>query len=218
MPARNNKRNNRRRRNHNNTRYVRRSNRRRRNNNGLVNVLTVIKNAPILTRSLRYTAFGSSLPITFTTSDFQNAFLMGISSSTTAYAIISSFKLHSVSFTLLPDASTGSGTFTFTWNSSRTGEQDTILVYSTGVTSRWTFTPPEDSLIADWYGPNDAADNLFTVNVDSTTVEVIMDLHFSYIMDPNGSTSTVTVTAPSTSGVYAHIIGGFTPVGLSTIQ
>lgn len=204
--------------------------RRRRNRNRSRNTigtrgltrLTEINNQPIQTRSIRYE--GTSI----TDFDFQSVYgyrliSMGLTSTTTRYGLIEAYRLQSVSITLLPTSATNSGTFSFQWEGQRSLHTEDTLIYTPAVPSRWTFRPPEESLASYWVNAQDdnsLIGDLFHFQVDNTTVTVIMDLHFEYMLFADGTSDTWTAIAIAPSnGVFLYNIpfnGGYwNPVGVT---
>ncbi len=166
--------------------------------------LTKISATPIQKRSMRYDVSGSGAFI-MTTSFMKTLTLFGVTASTSSYTLLESIKLNAVSLTILPASSTNMGTLAFRWLGPRTATEVETLVYAPAIPSKFTFTPPAESLASFWISQVDTtfdSTSLFEFDPSDDTVHIIMDLHFSIIYDTTGSSNTVTVSAPSTTGVY----------------
>ncbi len=190
-------------------------------NTGNISELHPINNTPIQVRAMRYS--GTILSTTeIKTIDLYSLLLAVTSGSTSAIRIIEAVKLIKVTCTLLPSSDTNSGTFTFTWFGDREPNLDYTMFYSQGVPSKWTFVPPDDSFAKLWINQDTTTSTLFTLDPDNSTVKLVLDLHFEYII-ANGATTTATLTSAATfTGIAAPRMptasDELTPVGLNAVN
>jgi len=95
------------------------------------------------------------------------------------------------------------------------------MVYSQGVPAKWNFYPPEGSLASFWFNQDVSgvdSTSVFDMDPDNSTVKVVMDLDFEYVI-ATGISSTVTLTgASSLTGIAAICLplatDELTPVGI----
>jgi len=195
-----------------------------RNNDGQFRI-TPINNTPIQQRCLRYT--GTITSSTAVTSDGLLGILVGVTnSSTAAFQLFQSFKLSRVGITCLPSSDSNSGTVAFSWvtdTDERLPATKEVIYYSQGVPSKMNFYPPENSLASYWLDDSNA--QLFSIDPSNSTVRLIVDVQFDYVL-AEGAATTVTLGIASTfTGIGARYLdwasGGadeLTPVDMNLVN
>jgi hypothetical protein len=191
--------------------------------NGSLSELPPISNAPIQMRSMRY-AGTISTSTDFRVADFTTILLSVVNGSTTAVKLFQAVLIKSVSVTCLPNSDANSGTFAFTWYGEREPDNVLTMFYSQGQPSRWTFTPPPESLAGFWITQNTTTteSSVFTLDPDNSTVKIILDLNFAYVL-ADGASGTLTISAPAYTGIAARYMPGsatdeLIPVGITAIS
>lgn len=200
-----------------------RSGYRSRSRHGNISELPPINNTPIQVRCMRYQ--GSITSYTeFRVGDITTMLLGVTNSSSTAIVLMEAVRLQRLVVTLLPNSTTNAGTFALSWDGEREPHLTQTMFYTMGTPARWSFTPPEGSLATFWFNQDtsETTSTVFRLDPDNSTVEVILDIHFEYVL-ADGSTDTLTLGSAATfSGVAARVMpGGATdelyPVGLNYV-
>ncbi len=190
---------------------------------GSINELHPINNAPIQTRVLRYLGTITS-STDFRVTDMTKLLLAVTSGSTSAIRLFEAVKIQKIVITCLPSSDTNSGTFSFTWSGEREPDVVYTMFYAQGAPSRWSFIPPEDSLAGFWItqDTNETSNSIFTLDPDNSTVKLVLDLHFQYVV-ADGASATVTLTGAATfTGVAALVMPSaatdeLVPVGINSV-
>lgn len=142
----------------------------------------------------------------FRTTNFTAILVAVTSSSTTAICLFEAIRLRRIGITCLPSSDTNAGTFAFIWKGDREPHTTQTMIYSQGVPAKWNFYPPEGSLASFWFtqdttGADDTS--VFTIDPDNSTVKIVLDLDFEYVL-ATGASETVTLTgAASLTGIAA---------------
>jgi hypothetical protein len=155
---------------------------------------------------------------------FTQILLAVVSGSTTAIQIFEAVRLKRVGITCLPSSDTNSGTFGFQWIGDREPHTTHTMIYSQGVPAKWNFYPPEGSFASFWITQDTAGIDtisVFTLDPDNSTVKVVLDLEFEYVI-ADGGCQTVTISSAATfSGIAALTqplnTDEFVPVDLQTV-
>ena len=154
--------------------------------------------------------------------DMQSMLVSVVDTTTSATALMESVRILSIGIVCLPASDTNAGTFSFTWYGERGPHNTETMIYSQGVPSRWIFYPPEESLASFWINASDdeAAVSLFTLGADNATVEIIMDIHFEYVVLDGARDKAFTLSSAATfTGIGARILANvFNPVALSGVS
>lgn len=177
---------------------------------------TAIKQNPETQRSMRFLGSLTALnQVAIGFRDLGQLMMTCVSGSTAGFTALSAFKLQSVSCTLLPSIDE-EGLFSFTWDgsngttsTSRVPSVTRTIPYAPSNAARMTFFPPEDSFAGMWVDQSQFAltDTMFTV-VATSTLNVVLDLHFSYVLGYENNARTYTfLVAPTYSGIVAGRIG-----------
>jgi hypothetical protein len=169
------------------------------------NELSVINNAPVQTRCLRYIG-DIDAEVSFVYSDFTRMLVAVTSGSTQVISLFEAVKIQRVGVTVLPNSAASAGTFSFTWSGDKSPHTIHTMLYSQGVPARWSFYPPEDSLAYFWINQDTTGIDTATVfsMADSTgNVRIVLDIQFEYVL-ANGASATSTMTfVPTTTGISA---------------
>jgi len=146
------------------------------------------------------------------------------SGSTTAIPLFTAVRIVRVGITCLPALDTNAGTFTFYWSGEREPHTAETMIYCNGEAMRRNFYPPEGSLAGFWLTQNttETESSVFNLDPDNTTVKIVVDLEFEYVIaDGTQSTRTLSV-ASAFSGIAAAKMPAaasdeLTPVGLNVV-
>lgn len=198
----------------------RKNNSRKRPNNRSQPVFefTSIKQNPEMQRSMRFSGVLTT-PLAITSVGFKDLgqlLMTCVTGSTNGFTALASVRLQSVSCTLLPSIDE-EGLFNFTWDGAsgtgtvgnRTPSETRTFPYAPSNAARMTFHPPEDSLANYWIDQSNFAGNeiLFSMSATST-LTVVLDLHFSMVMGyENNARTYAFVLAPTHSGIVCGRIG-----------
>ncbi len=207
----------------NGTRKSRKTRKRNKDHPGSISELPPIKNNPIQTRCMRYVGTITS-STEFRVADMTTILLAVTSGSTSAIKLFEAVLIRSVAITCLPAADTNAGTFAFTWVGER--EPDTVetMFYSLGQPDRWVFKPPPGSLAGFWVtqDTSETTNSIFKLDPDNSTVKIILDLSFEYVMCDGASTTLTLSGAATFTGVAARVMPGsatdeLVPVGINSV-
>jgi hypothetical protein len=179
-----------------------------------------INNNPKQTRVIRYCGTIAS-STKFSRNDLLQFIVAVTSGSTTAIELVDAIRLDLVKVWLLPNSDTGAGVFALEWTGDRTPNTIHTTAFAPAIGSCMTSVPPKDSLAHFWScrSGSDNGEYLFILDPSNSTVEIILDLHVTYLLG-NGSTDTSTLGSASSINGVAYLTqpvntsGELTPVGV----
>lgn len=199
------------------------SKRNRRKGTTRVDHLTTISNQPIQTRCIRYIGTIAS-SATFLYSSLFASMVSTISSSTDAHSLLESVRLRRVGVTCLPASATNAGSFSFVWKGDREPHTTDTAIYLPGVPFKKNYYPPEGSFASFWLNQDSTGGDdpiIFILDPDNTTVKVVLDMDFEYVVVSGPSMLISLASAASFSGIgYPALPRSsleFIPVGLDVV-
>jgi hypothetical protein len=154
---------------------------------------------------MRY--IGSISSVTdFRTTNFTSILVATTSGQTSAICLCEAVKITRIGITCLPNSSSNAGTFAFIWKGDREPHTTETLIYANGVPAKWNFYPPEDSLASFWFTQDTSHlddSSVFTLDPDNSTVKIVLDLEFEYVLASSASETVTLTSAASTTGIAA---------------
>jgi hypothetical protein len=83
------------------------------------------------------------------------------------------------------------------------------MIYSQGVPATWDFLPPEGSFASFWItqdttGIDDSS--VFTLDPDNSTVKIVLDLQYQFVIATGTAETTTLSSAASTTGIAAMVM------------
>lgn len=180
-----------------------------------------IKNAPIMTRAIRYR--GDLASFSYQVGDLMQT--IGFATSTTVgYSIIGSAKLERVKVVLLPQTGVSSSSLSFKWGGNNVPTDEYVMNTIGSVPVSKNFYPPEDTNASWWHSQYSSTEVLFTFLAVGVACPMYVDLEFSWVMlaDPTSNAlSAFYTTATANTIVYpsqpvSETVGYLNPVGLPT--
>lgn len=202
---------------------LRKQARRRSRQSGNIVSIPPINNSPIQTRCLRYQ--GNIVSTTdFRVSDFTTMLVATTNSSNQGICLFEAVRLQEFVITCLPNSTSNAGSLGVTWAGEREPHTTETIFYAMGTPSRWRFTPPEGSLASFWFtqDTSETSSTVLKLNPSDSVVELIVDIHFQYVI-ADGASDTITLSpTPTFTGVAARVMpGGATdelfPVGINYV-
>ncbi len=164
----------------------RNKNRRRRNQTNGSYDIGQIKNAPVLTRCIRYESPGLASAFEFRNSDVMQ--MMGFATTTTAgYSIMQAVRIKRVKVICMPDTSEVSGSCRFEWLGTNAPENEDTMVYMPAVPCSKNHYPPEGSTSWFWRSDHTSSEAMFAVNF-SANIVFFLDIEFEFVLK-NDTTS-----------------------------
>ncbi len=177
--------------------------------------ITNIENKPVLTRSIRYqSALTSTNTMTFYSADLLTMFVRTTNASTAAGGIFDSIKINSISISAY-QTSANLEYVTFKWETVNGPENLETLVTQSAIMARGTWYPPENSSAAWWMNAAVTSYELFAITPSATTLDLILDINFRYVMNDGQDSSSATLAVAATfTGIAARNMPATTGAGL----
>ncbi len=161
-----------------------------------------VKNAPIQTRSIRYSTTSLS-DHTITSTDLLE--WVGFATTTTAgYSLCEAIKIRHLRFTLAPDDTTNAPrSCTFKWQGTNVPHDEVVITAFGGVPATISLYPPAESSANWWQSDFTTATPLFSFDSNSGD-PAILDIHFEWVMlsDPTSNALTSITGATANTIVY----------------
>ncbi len=161
-----------------------------------------IKNAPILTRCIRYESPGTTNEFQWRNGDLMK--MIGFATSTTeGYSIMQSVRIRRVKVTCMPDTSEVSGSCRFEWLGTSAPENEDTMVYMPAVPCSKNYYPPEGSSPWFWRSDYSNADALFSVKFTANIVW-FLDIEFEWVMKNDTTTQQLDALTSATANVLVY--------------
>jgi len=156
--------------------------------------------------------------------DFTTMLVATTASSSTAICLFEAVRLREIVVTCLPNSTSNAGAIGVSWWGEREPNTTETLFYTMGSPCRWHFVPPEGSLATFWFTQDttETTNTVLRLDPSDSTVELILDIHFEYVI-ADGSSDTISLSPNATyTGVAARVMPGAAtdelyPVGINYV-